>query len=266
VTGKLKDDYAHIRFPTITEASIQDRSKADVFTKVFACVQSSWLIAQSIARVAVGLQISQLELATMAFVFCALIMYILWWDKPFGVEHRTIVTFPTLKDESPPLPLSQWVTLHRSAFQAYRKSDITTDSIIEMIFSLSTEWRFGSDAWKASLAFYATGTVFSAFHIAAWNWEFPSSIDRTLWRTFAVASTSITPLSIAFYFLESMLSGGAFSRYAVNFLAFGTAIFATMAYSISRLGLIVIIFRCFSSMPASAYETVEWTKYLPHFQ
>lgn len=58
---------------------------------MFACVQSIWLIAQSIARVSVGLPITQLELATMALVVCALIMYASWWNKPFGVERMVIV-------------------------------------------------------------------------------------------------------------------------------------------------------------------------------
>jgi hypothetical protein len=44
------------------------------------------------------------------------------------------------------------------------------------------------------------------------------------------------------------------------------AVFAIALFSASRLGLIVLIFYCFSSTPASVYETVKWTKYLPHFQ
>ncbi|KAG8529071.1 uncharacterized protein KY384_005706 [Bacidia gigantensis] len=76
--------------PYITPENIRDRSKADAFTKLFAIGQSLWLIIQSIARTAQGLRmgsITQLELATMGFVGCALLMYLLWWDKPFDVEH-----------------------------------------------------------------------------------------------------------------------------------------------------------------------------------
>ena len=62
--------------------------------KPFACAQSGWLVAQSIARASVGLPITELELATMAFVVCSLIMYILWWHKPFDVEHKTVITCP----------------------------------------------------------------------------------------------------------------------------------------------------------------------------
>jgi hypothetical protein len=40
------------------------------------------------------------------------------------------------------------------------------------------------------VAFYATGTAFSALRIAAWNWEFPSPILQTVWRILGVAIIS----------------------------------------------------------------------------
>ena len=40
------------------------------------------------------LAITQLELATMGFVGCALLMYILWWHKPFNVELPVTIDCP----------------------------------------------------------------------------------------------------------------------------------------------------------------------------
>ena len=42
--------------PYISQNDIKDRSKADVFTKLFAIGQSSWLIIQCVARTAHGLR------------------------------------------------------------------------------------------------------------------------------------------------------------------------------------------------------------------
>lgn len=84
--GNLLAAFPDLRLPQ--EQNIQDFSKADAFTKGFACVQSVWLMVQSIARASQGLPITQLELSTIDFVICALIMYLLWWEKPFGVEQR----------------------------------------------------------------------------------------------------------------------------------------------------------------------------------
>jgi hypothetical protein len=75
----------------VTKESLHDRSKADVFTKIFAIVQCTWLVIQSITRASIGLPITQLELVTMAYVVCAVVMYGFWWYKPFGVEHVTTV-------------------------------------------------------------------------------------------------------------------------------------------------------------------------------
>ncbi|PMD33054.1 hypothetical protein L207DRAFT_639777 [Hyaloscypha variabilis F] len=61
----------------IDEVDITDKSKADTFTKVFAIFQYGALVIQSIARLASGLSITELELMTMAFVLSALFTYIL---------------------------------------------------------------------------------------------------------------------------------------------------------------------------------------------
>ena len=45
-----------IEIPFITQENIKDRSKADVFTKLFAIAQSSWLIISCITRAAQGLR------------------------------------------------------------------------------------------------------------------------------------------------------------------------------------------------------------------
>ncbi|PMD53100.1 uncharacterized protein K444DRAFT_572716, partial [Hyaloscypha bicolor E] len=87
------DKASELATPTETTAShdIKDRSKTDAFSKVFAIVQSSWLIVQSITRVASGLSLSQLELATMAYIIPAAVIYGFWLEKPFGVEHVTTI-------------------------------------------------------------------------------------------------------------------------------------------------------------------------------
>lgn len=45
-----------VEIPYVTQEDIQDRSKSDAFTKLFAIGQSTWLIVQCIARAAQGLR------------------------------------------------------------------------------------------------------------------------------------------------------------------------------------------------------------------
>ncbi len=56
------------------------------------------LVTRSSQNAYISLAITQLELATMGFVCCALIMYILWWNKPFDVEHSVAIDCPA-KDQ-----------------------------------------------------------------------------------------------------------------------------------------------------------------------
>ena len=43
--------------------------------------------------------ITELELATMGFVGCALVMYLMWWNKPFDVEHSIAIACPQERRE-----------------------------------------------------------------------------------------------------------------------------------------------------------------------
>ncbi|KIJ90259.1 hypothetical protein K443DRAFT_116856, partial [Laccaria amethystina LaAM-08-1] len=75
-----------IAFPSITEAEIEDRSKADGLAKGIAVLQTTWFIAQCISRQAQGLITTEVELITLAFAALNGILYFLWWNKPLNVE------------------------------------------------------------------------------------------------------------------------------------------------------------------------------------
>ncbi|KAF4616964.1 hypothetical protein D9613_008727 [Agrocybe pediades] len=71
----------------ITEAAVDDRSKADAFGKCIAFIQTSWFIIQCIARFSDNrLVLTELELITAALAVLSLPMYCFWWNKPFNAE------------------------------------------------------------------------------------------------------------------------------------------------------------------------------------
>lgn len=86
--------------PITTVDDIQDRSKSDAFTKFFALLQCGWLVIQSIARACVGLPITELELTTLVFIFCAFVTYWFWWDKPFDIQTPTLLLCPPEKGQT----------------------------------------------------------------------------------------------------------------------------------------------------------------------
>ena len=75
--------------PQIRRSEILDKSKADGLAKALACLQAGWMVAQVIARVHYGLPITLLEVNTLGHVFCAFIIYILWWNKPKWINEPT---------------------------------------------------------------------------------------------------------------------------------------------------------------------------------
>ena len=75
-----------IEWPLITEAEIEDRSKGDHFSKGIVLVQTGWFIAQCIVRGAYRLEVTELEVATLAFAALTGITYYVWWNKPLDVR------------------------------------------------------------------------------------------------------------------------------------------------------------------------------------
>ena len=61
---------------------VDDRAKADSFAKAFTVLQSTWTVINILARAVYSLPISLLELATVSYVACGIIIYAFWWHKP----------------------------------------------------------------------------------------------------------------------------------------------------------------------------------------
>ena len=75
--------------PRIRQREILDKSKSDGLAKALACLQAGWMVAQVIARLHYGLPITLLEVNTLGHVFCAFVIYVLWWNKPKYIKEPT---------------------------------------------------------------------------------------------------------------------------------------------------------------------------------
>jgi len=281
------------------EKDIEALSKSDVFTKIFACLQSAWLVVQCIARACQQLPITQLELSTIAFITCGIGMYLLWWDKPFGVERRELLVaidweFETASQKEREKILrdtqaraaehAEWLRQRREASDIWKGflqpdyielEDLT--AILQIMYRTmrrllgiptSSNCLLPSETGGTSLAFYFAGALFSAFHVLAWNWDFPSKPTKIAWRVCAI--TAMCGNLVVFCVLRvsrrSKVNGGFFyDKPLMIRSASWIAVVTSVIYCLARLGLIVLIFYCFSSMPVTIYQTVNWTKFLPHF-
>jgi hypothetical protein len=78
-------------FFELSTETIADKSKANLLAKSLVCLQVLWVAGQTIERKIAGYPISILEIHTLVHVFCALVMYTLWFQKPYGVNEPTII-------------------------------------------------------------------------------------------------------------------------------------------------------------------------------
>jgi hypothetical protein len=79
--------------PDISETTIKDKSKSDGIAKVIAFWQALWFTAQFIMRLALGLNVSMLELNTILHVLCAVVAYFIFlWNKPLDIMEPTLIT------------------------------------------------------------------------------------------------------------------------------------------------------------------------------
>jgi len=100
-TLKELNEAGEIEWPTITKKEIQDRSKADIFSKGIVLLQTTWFIVQCISRFATKLAVTELEVVTLAFAVLNGITYWLWWDKPSDVRCDVPVYLKSTESSNP---------------------------------------------------------------------------------------------------------------------------------------------------------------------
>ena len=117
-----------IEFPAVTEEEIEDRSKADGFSKAIALGQTLWFVAQCLARAARHLDLTPVELLTLSLAVLNGVMYFLWWHKPLDVRCPIRVNlFGKLEPNEPNEPNEP---------QANEPNDLTSPTIQSLPVSM----------------------------------------------------------------------------------------------------------------------------------
>lgn len=219
--------------PPITEDELKSRGKSDWQIKLVAVLQMFWFSFQTLFRALQHYQITALEIMTIAFVVCSVFIYGFSWYQPQDIEY------PVELESSVPRP-------------RMRQSRPATRSPNE----LATEY--------VSLIFlHVVACGFGALHLLAWNSSFPTSKERLVWRVCSIATTTLPALGVVGVYLVYSLDGSRLET--LHKLARPFCYSLTCPYAIGRIGLIVLAFMALRDLPASAYLTVDWNKYIPHF-
>ncbi|KAJ7831572.1 hypothetical protein B0H13DRAFT_2431501 [Mycena leptocephala] len=243
---------------------IMDKSKGDALSKGLAIVQGLWFTAQCLARVHQHLTVTELEVATLAFAVVNIFIWFLWWDKPLDVQRQIIVGPAKLPDPLPIRPnhATRLVDRFLSVIGGFNVPDYDPLSST----SVPSFWSLRVDELDAIQGDYLpfvtedlVGIVFGAIHCAAWNADFPSTVEMWMWR-----SCSSLIVAILVVILLSALLGNIVKSDRVGKMLLIGFFMPIPIYVIARLVLIILPLIALRSLPSGAFMDVNWSVYIPH--
>ena len=254
-----------IDWPIISKEEIDDKSKGDLVSKGLAVLQTTWFTVQCIARGVVKLNLTQLELATLAFAVLNIILYGIWWDKPLGVARSQAVRIhcrhPTTSDRPkslPPSALARFWTYFRELFDQIGLFSVVISGRT-FYTPLSQSDHFTQ--WVGLIV----GILFGGIHCIAWFFVFPSTIEEYIWRGSAAAITVIPIIFFIEFCIdnripeESCLKGKIFRAFRRSMIFFWVVV-----YFVSRIALLVLSLLALRSLPPKSLSEIEWSSFIPH--
>ncbi|KAH8591595.1 hypothetical protein B0O99DRAFT_690409 [Bisporella sp. PMI_857] len=259
--------------PAISSKEIGDKNKSDVFLKGTALIQLIWLLTQVIIRSIKGLPISHLEVAVLAFAGSTIFTYAFSWSKPQGVNNPTYVKPPakTVIDNVVLATLhTQLVPL--SGYTGTRVSSVFLDGPpnINLLHPIPNDAEYDIRPrffnWTSRFTYYFMGLTISAvlfgiIHCLAWNFHYPSLLEKILWRICSVWITLWTPiymLNFVAYGRLKRLPGALKVAQMVEILLF-------LGYVCARFCLFVLVFRGLFYLETATFKST-LDGIIPHIQ
>jgi hypothetical protein len=262
------------RLPSISALEITSITRPEPLAKTITVFQAIWFTIQVITRTAKHLPISQLEIATLAYVACALLIYILNWSKPQGITTPTEVNYshPINRGEFDILSIGfDRVRGTKAIKRLYPQPSWKDDGYMlfsppnDLIFNEGPEWlKINNRVYFSyfNVALSLSGMVFGGIHLLAWDFVFPSYVEKVVWKVascYIAGNVAIFPVAYV---------GGLVREYTSwkwGLLGMGILFNCgfTVAYLLAKLGLVVLMFRSLGHLPAGAFVGT-WVEGIPH--
>jgi hypothetical protein len=279
--------------PALTARQIHDRSKGNVISKGLVIFQGSWFVLQLLSRAIYHLEITHIEVATLAFSILNFFTYGLWWNKPLNVQcphpvywkstkSNLEISFPryvctlviftaadcaphSVSEDDNPLVSSEVVVLFMidSYLRMLGADTMSPEKLQAPMFDAFNGIRL--KPWESNvLTFvgFTLATVFSGIHCAASFHAFPTYLEQVLWCTSAFIALC-TPL-IGFMVASVLFRSGIeqIGSESVKFTIFMRACIGL--YHIACNLLLILMFTTLRDLPSSAYKAVSWSTVVPH--
>ncbi|KAK7015120.1 hypothetical protein VNI00_019218, partial [Paramarasmius palmivorus] len=173
------------------------------------------------------------------------------------------------------LPKMNWVTITRIVslpfLVALRLIFVSTMVILDgrgedMAFVLDSS-RLQGDPILLYVLVYVLTTLFGAIHCVPWNFQFPTQTEQLFWRISAgglvVLPTGAAVMTVILTELMKRCGEGIedFLRWIIIITGM---LLLPIAYFVARVILMVLALMELRDLPPSAYQTVQWTTFIPH--
>jgi hypothetical protein len=248
--------------PLLTEDDLDGKNRADALVTLLAIGQIVWLIIQLVERLLHYHRTTQLEIVTFAFSICAAIIFFLVWYKPKDVQTSILV-----KAVRYPTP-EELIRIAVAGPYIFARKRGKRHSI--WIPNNAIHWESAADGARVgpmkqfNLGCASALIIFGAVHCIAWNFTFPTLVEKRIWQISSVLSVALVPLTIlllVMYWRFAETKDGrslkAKRGSSVIFLLF------TSLFVFSRLFIIVEAFRSLAYLPSGAFLTT-WANGWPH--
>lgn len=305
----------YMTLPTITSTEVADKSKANFLTKALVCLQTGWFVLQCFGRFRQGLPLISLELVTISYVWCTWAIYAQWFSKPLDIAVPTVLDIEASTAE---------ILLEGGprAAQPYRSTPL--DFVFEDTYSWTLavqpvlhfhlgprerpmprllndsfpEYEGRSEVPIVSFIIIFYGVIL----MLGWNFVFPTSIERLLWRIATLLVTCIIAAVVAWELLWGLvltvcdmhMNGQKITLRSIYYLyrgeyekvdpvnklpvshpMFNTATIASaeeilivplmITYVIARLCITAEALASLRALPGGCFQNVDWAKFIPHF-
>ena len=236
----------------VQEEHIDDHAKSNYLTKFITCGQTLWLVTQVVSRICQHQAVTLLEVSTVAYAACALTAYVAWWKKP---QNPTVPLMISCSDEALPQASTDKPLYY------------SEEHLFDYIWAgqLWTRRTYFDDDILLFVLMLLCPAVFGAIHVASWNIKLLSNVEQWLWRASALYCLAPGVLLYLYTLVKDWCEKRSWMSESKATVLDASAMFViVLFYIIARIFMIVEVFLSLRALPASAYESVQWSSFVPH--
>jgi hypothetical protein len=271
--------------PSFSVEELNDQSKGDVLVKSLAVVTVFYLVLELIFRHVAKLPSSQLEVAVIAFSATASVTYFLFFFKPQDVgvpRYIDAARYPSPEDMR---LIALAAPVRFSVGGGGKRLFIEVRNMALHNCGSSVALDDSGQTLSLKIFFIGAalgGSLFAAIHCVAWNFSFPTPVELLLWRTTCLATivlpiiAPLQTLGVEFvkicmrrYFPRKDMqdTGWRFQGFIGDheFIAQVLLQALGVVYVLSRMYLIVEVFRALFFLPPETFVPTSWPIEFPHF-